>query len=183
MVIHKFSTFLFEATSALLHQWCRSLLSIGGYNLQFYLNFALFSTLGGMNLNHDFVQVWKFREDQKKKSKWNTFSPKSGEDQKKKVFNKNRTLFSPNSRSDVHPFKLFGGCRYGLFSNYWGGIQPNYWGNISPHPPLFRHPCSAPSASSERCFSSAGLTVSERMQQSGEHLEALNVMHCNKALL
>ena len=44
------------------------------------------------------------------------------------------------------------------------------------------HP--APSAFSERCFSSAGLTVSElRMQLSGEHLEAFNVMHCNKALL
>ena len=39
-------------------------------------------------------------------------------------------------------------------------------------------------ASSEKCFSSAGLTVSElRMQFSGEHLEALKVMHCNKALL
>ena len=32
----------------------------------FYPNFALFSTLGGMNLDHDFVQVWKFSEDQKK---------------------------------------------------------------------------------------------------------------------
>ena len=41
-----------------------------------------------------------------------------------------------------------------------------------------------PSASSERCFSSTGLTVSElKMQSSDEHLEALNVMHCNKALL
>ena len=28
-------------------QGCRSLLSIGGNNLQFYPNFALFSTLGG----------------------------------------------------------------------------------------------------------------------------------------
>ena len=46
--------------------WCRSLLSIGGDNLQFYPNFALFSTLGGMNLDHDFVQVWKFSVDQKK---------------------------------------------------------------------------------------------------------------------
>ena len=41
----------------------------------------------------------------------------------------------------------------------------------------------APSDSSERCFSSAGLTLSElRMQLSGEHLKALNVMHCNKLL-
>ena len=35
-----------------------------------------------------------------------------------------------------------------------------------------------------KCFFSAGLIVSElRMQLSGEHLEALNVMHCNEALL
>ena len=41
----------------------------------------------------------------------------------------------------------------------------------------------ATSASSERCFSSAGLTVSEfRTQRSGEHLQALNVMPCNKVL-
>ena len=63
-------------------QWCRSLLSIGGDNLQFYPNFALFSTLGGMNLNHDFVQVWKFSEDQRKK----------------KVLVKIRTLFFPKSK-------------------------------------------------------------------------------------
>ena len=42
----------------------------------------------------------------------------------------------------------------------------------------------ATSASSEWCFSSAGLTMSElKTQLSGEHFEALNVMHCNKALL
>ena len=44
------------------------------------------------------------------------------------------------------------------------------------------HP--ALSAFSERCFSRAGLIVSElKMQLSGEHLEALNVMLCNEALL
>ena len=42
----------------------------------------------------------------------------------------------------------------------------------------------ATSASSERSFSSAGLTASNlRTQLTGEHLEALNVLHCNKALL
>ena len=65
-------------------QWCRSLLSIGGDNLQFYPNFALFSTLRGINLDHDFVQVWKFSEDQKKMQMEHFFSPNSGEDQKKK---------------------------------------------------------------------------------------------------
>ena len=49
-----------------LRQGCRSLLSIGGDNLQFYHNFVLFSTWGGMNLDHDFVQVSKLSEDQKK---------------------------------------------------------------------------------------------------------------------
>ena len=40
------------------------------------------------------------------------------------------------------------------------------------------------SASFERCFSRAGLTVSKlRTQLRGEHLEALNVMHCSKVLL
>ena len=38
-----------------------------GDNLQFYPNFALFSTLGGIDLDHDFVQVSKLSEDQKKK--------------------------------------------------------------------------------------------------------------------
>ena len=39
------------------------------------------------------------------------------------------------------------------------------------------------SYTSERCFSSAGLTASElRTQLSGEHLKPLNVMHCNKVL-
>ena len=44
-------------------QGCRILLSIGGDNLQFYLNFALVSKLGGMNLDHDLVQVSKLSED------------------------------------------------------------------------------------------------------------------------
>ena len=59
-------------------QKCRSLLSIEGDNLQFYPNFALFSTLGGMNFDHDFVQVRKFSEDQKKNAIEHYF-----EDQKK----------------------------------------------------------------------------------------------------
>ena len=47
-------------------QWCRFLLSIGGNNLQFYPDFALFSTLRRMNLDHDFFPVSKLSEDQKK---------------------------------------------------------------------------------------------------------------------
>ena len=61
------------------------MLSIGGDNLQFYLNFALFSTLGGMKLDHYFFHVKKSSEDQKKSSpKIEEFLyQKSSEDQKK----------------------------------------------------------------------------------------------------
>ena len=118
-----------------LYQWCRSLLSIGGNNLQFYPNFALFSTLGGMNLDHDFVQVWKFSEDQKIKGlhqKKNTFSPNSGEHQKK-VFHKNRTLFSPNLHAPMYTHSNYWGDADVDHSQTIGGIQPNYWGDISPN--------------------------------------------------
>ena len=40
--------------------------SIGGNNLQFYPNFAQFSTLGEMNLDHDCFHASKLSEDQKK---------------------------------------------------------------------------------------------------------------------
>ena len=117
-------------------QWWRSLLNIGGDNLQFYPNFAQFSTLGGMNLDHDFVQVWKFSEDQKKNGNRTIFLPdfrwRPNKKNKKKVFSKKRTLFSPNLRSVVHPFKLLGGCRSGIFSNYWEGYSQIIEGEISP---------------------------------------------------
>ena len=61
------------------------------------------------------------------------FSPNSGEDQKKhKVFSKNRTLFSPNLRSAVHPFKLLGGMQMWTILKLLGGIQLNYWGGYIP---------------------------------------------------
>ena len=51
------------------------MLSIGGDNLQFYPNFALFSTLGGQTLITIFLG---------EQIKWRP---------KKKVFTKNKTLF------------------------------------------------------------------------------------------
>ena len=98
------------------------MLSIGGNNLQFYPNFALFSTLGGRNLDHDFVQVSKLSEDQKK------------------VFPKNGTLFFPK-------FKRTPSIRCTPESNYWGdacvdhtqiikGYTVKLLGDISP--PRFR---------------------------------------------
>ena len=69
-------------------QWCRSLLSIGGGGgggggggvicnftpiLPYYQHW-------GDDLDHDFVQVWKFSEDHKKNANGTLFSPNSGED-------------------------------------------------------------------------------------------------------
>ena len=122
-----------------------------GDNLQFHPNFALFSTLGEVNLDHDFVQVSKLSEDQKKRSspkmehffpqiqvktqkkglhrKWNTFSPNSGEDQKKKILTKDGTLFSPVFKWTptlrcTPESNYWGECRCRPYSNYWGGYIP-----------------------------------------------------------
>ena len=77
-----------------------------GNNLQSYPNFALFSTLGGMNLDHAFYQVSKLSEEQKKRSlpKWNTFFPQ----------NQVETYAQMHTR-----VKLL------------KGIQSNYWGEVS----------------------------------------------------
>ena len=78
---------------------------------------------------NDFVQVWKFSEDQKKMQMEHFFSPSSGEDQKKrssskiehffpqiqvktkkKVFIRNRTLFSPIfAQMYCTPIQIIGG--------------------------------------------------------------------------
>ena len=74
------------------------MLSIGEHNLQFHPNFARFSTLGDIKLDHHLFHVRKSSEDQKKSlhGKFEEFlSPKSSEDQKiknkqnKKVFTEN----------------------------------------------------------------------------------------------
>ena len=81
------------------------MLSIGGDNLQFYPNFGLFSTLGGMNLDHDFFQVSILSEDQKIKGfyqKWkHLFFPNLGEDQKIRSSPKMAHFFPPNSSGDL----------------------------------------------------------------------------------
>ena len=91
------------------HQWCRSLLSIGGDNLQFYPNFALFSTLGGWISTTILFKCGNLGKTKRKMQTEHFFSPNSGEDQKKKIL------------------KLL-----------WR-IQPNYWGNIPPIPLGFRN--------------------------------------------
>ena len=102
-------------------QGCRSSLSIGGDNWQFYPNFALFSTLRGMNLDHDFFQVSKLSEDQKK-----------GLHLKKENFVPQILM---ETCAQMHTkVKLLGGCRCRLYSNYWGDAVK--LGDISPHPLL-----------------------------------------------
>ena len=74
------------------NQGCKSLLSIGGDNLQFYPNFALFSTLGDEPRPRFFSgEPIKLRAKKRSSAKMeHFFSPNSGEDQKK-VFTKNGT--------------------------------------------------------------------------------------------
>ena len=130
-------------------QGCRSLLSIGGDNLQFYPTFGLFSTLEEMNLDHDFVQVSKLSENQKKSSspKREHFFPKFRWGPEKKFFTKNGTLLSPNSsvhlRSYAHQSQIIGGDAVTDHTQTIGGIQSNYSRWVSA--PLL----CVPSASSE----------------------------------
>ena len=71
-----------------------------------------------MNFDHDFVQVRKLSEDQKKKCFHSSpteehFFPQIQVKAKKKVFTKNKTLFFPefsgHLRSDVHQSQIIGG--------------------------------------------------------------------------
>ena len=83
-----------------------------------------------MNLDHDFVLVWKFSEDPKKKQMEHIFPQiQLKTKRKKKVFSKNRTLF-PQFYAQMY-----------TDSNYWGvTVKLLDGGYIIPHPPLFRQP-------------------------------------------
>ena len=94
-----------------------------GDTLQFYPNFALFSTLGGMNLDQDFFQVSKLSEDQKKglRQKWNT-------------------CFS-RIYSDAHQSQIIGGNADEDHTQIVGGYTvKSLKGIYSPHPPLVSAP-------------------------------------------
>ena len=84
-------------------QGCKSLLSIGGDNLQFLFQFCSIFNIGGLNLDHDFFQVSKLSEEHKKglHLKWNYFFSRIQVKTKKKVFTKKEQLFSPNSSRDL----------------------------------------------------------------------------------
>ena len=99
-----------------------------------------------MNLDHDFVQVSKLSEDQKKKGlhqNWNTFLPQNQvntKTKKQKVFTKNVTLFFPEINWTPT-------LRCTPASNYLGGdadvdhtqtigeIPSNHLGGYIPHLP------------------------------------------------
>ena len=107
-------------------QGCRSSLSIEGDNLQFYPNFALFSILGGMNLDHDFFQVSKLSEDQKK-----------GLLQKKENFVPQILV---ETCAQMHTkVKLLEGMQMQTILKLSGGYSQIVGGIYLPSPP--RHPC------------------------------------------
>ena len=92
-----------------------------------------------MNLDHDFVQVWKFSEEQKKKANGTLF-PQNQVKTKKKVFIKNRTLFFHKFTLRCTPIQIIGGEADVDHSQTIGGMQPNYWGMYPPSPPCFGTP-------------------------------------------
>ena len=96
-----------------------------------------------MNFDHDFFQVSKLSEDQKKvfTKDGTLFSPNSGEEQKKKkVFTKNGTLFFPefkwNLRSDAHQSQIIGGDADEDLAQIIGGDTIKLLRGIGGHKPV-----------------------------------------------
>ena len=92
-------------------QGCKSLLSIGGIISNFTPNLP-FSTLGGMNLDHDFFLASKLSEEQKKglHQKWNTFFPRI------QVKTKEKDLHQKWNQARSQKFAMWGGANFGV----WG---------------------------------------------------------------
>ena len=77
-----------------------------------------------MNLDYDFVQVWKFSEDQKK-MQMEHFFPQIQVKTKKKVFITNGTLFSPIfAQKYCTPIQIIGGDTAKLLRGYIPAIPP-----------------------------------------------------------
>ena len=96
-----------------------------------------------MNLDHDFVQVWKFSETKRKMQTEHFFSPNSSEDQKKKRYSARIEHFFPKFTLSCTPFQIIGRDAEVDHSQTMGGIQPNYLGDISAHPPRVSAPLPA----------------------------------------
>ena len=77
-----------------------------------------------MNLDHDFVQVWKFSEDQKKNKQMEHFFPQIQVKTKKKVFRKN-IVFPQIYTLRCTPIQIIGGMQMQTILELLGGIQPN----------------------------------------------------------
>ena len=129
--------------------WCRSLLSIGGIICNFTPILPYFQHWGGWTSTTILFRCGNLVKTKKKMQIEHFFSPNSGEDQKKKVFIKNRTLFLPDFRwrpkqkkknfsknralfSAVHPIKLLGGMQMCTILKLLGGYSQKYWEDISP---------------------------------------------------
>ena len=94
-----------------------------------------------MNLDHGFVQVWKFSEDQNKIANETLFSPSSGEDQKKRSCTRIEHFVSLNLHAQMYTHSNYwGGCRCGTFSNYWGDTAKLLGEIYPPSPPGFGTP-------------------------------------------
>ena len=120
-------------------QWCKSLLSIGGIICDFTPILPYFQDWGDEPRPRLFSgdQI-KWRSKKKVFSKMeHLFSPKSGEDQKKRSSPEMEHLVSPNASTDLRS-----GCTQE--SNYWRGCRwrpySNCWGDISPHLPRVSAP-------------------------------------------
>ena len=119
--------------------------------MQFYPNFALFLTLGRMNLDHDFVQVSKLSEDPKKMSspKMEHFFPQiqvKTKKKRKKDLHQKRNTFFPRIQVDAYAqmhtrVKLFGRMHITIeYSNYWGDTAKLLGEYIPPSFPGFGTP-------------------------------------------
>ena len=83
-----------------------------------------------MNPDHDFVQVWKFSKDQKKKQMEYFFPQIQVKTKKKKSSSKIEHLF-PQIYAQMYTHSNYWGDADLDHSQTIGGIQPNYWGEIS----------------------------------------------------
>ena len=93
-----------------------------------------------MNLDHDFAQVWKFSEDQKKNVNGTLFSPNSGEDQKKKSSSARLEHFFPKFTLRCTPIQIIAGDANVDHSQTIGGDTAKLLGGHIP--PSHRHPCA-----------------------------------------
>ena len=104
-----------------LYQRCRALLSIrGGYFALLPQFFPVFD-IGGMNLDHDFFQLSKVSEDQKKGLHQN----------RKSFFPEFKCCRPTSSDSDEDQSQIIGGDADVDHSQIIGGMQSNYWKDIS----------------------------------------------------